>query len=82
MATQNARSRLLVGSSMVGWRSRRRRTVFPEPILHARNRVSPTIDNVPVTSALAVEDLVDSALHQNQTLDAANFDDLLHKITS
>jgi hypothetical protein len=67
---------------MVGWRSRRRRTVFPEPILHARVPAQPAGESAPASSTLGINELVEPALHQNQPLDTPTIDDLLHKVTS
>ena len=84
MAGQNTRKRLLSDSGVSGWRSRRRRNIFPDPILHVRER-SQTTMRAPVLSGVDVDALVESALRQPQRqpqpLEEPMIDDLLPELT-
>jgi hypothetical protein len=81
MAVQNARSRLLSGSGMIGRRSRRRRTLFPDPVLHVREHRHST-EQASAPAGVAADELVEPALHQPQPLEEPIIDDLLHTVTS
>jgi hypothetical protein len=81
MAVQNARSRLLSGSGMIGRRSRRRRTLFPDPVLHVREHPHST-GQASAPAGVAVDELVESVLHETQPLEEPIIDDLCHTFTS